>query len=61
MHRCWASNCVSDEATHARLQPVLEKITQQTFRASEIVNGLLNFSRMGSVEFSPVDLEHDGA
>jgi PAS domain S-box-containing protein len=46
----------SDDATHARLQPVLEKITQQTFRASEIVNGLLNFSRMGSVEFSPVDL-----
>ena len=28
-----------------RLAPVLEKITQQTFRASEIVNGLLNFSR----------------
>ena len=45
-----------DEATHARLQPVLEKITQQTFRASEIVNGLLNFSRMGSSEFSRVDL-----
>ncbi|HEX5282930.1 MAG TPA: ATP-binding protein [Bryocella sp.] len=46
----------TDEATHARLQPVLEKITQQTFRASEIVNGLLNFSRMGSSEFSRVDL-----
>jgi len=46
----------ADEATHARLQPVLEKITQQTFRASEIVNGLLNFSRMGSSEFSRVDL-----
>ncbi len=46
----------ADEATHQRLQPVLEKITQQTFRASEIVNGLLNFSRMGSVEFSRVDL-----
>jgi two-component system NtrC family sensor kinase len=30
----------------------LEKITQQTFRASEIVNGLLNFSRMGSVDFA---------
>ena len=30
-----------------RLAPVLERITQQTFRASEIVNGLLNFSRMG--------------
>ncbi len=46
----------TDETTHARLQPVLEKITQQTFRASEIVNGLLNFSRMGSSEFSRVDL-----
>jgi PAS domain S-box-containing protein len=47
---------VLDETTHARLQPVLDKITQQTFRASEIVNGLLNFSRMGSSEFSFVDL-----
>jgi two-component system NtrC family sensor kinase len=46
----------ADEATHARLQPVLEKITQQTFRASEIVNGLLNFSRMGTVDFGRVDL-----
>jgi len=45
-----------DDATNGRLQPILEKITQQTFRASEIVNGLLNFSRMGSVEFSRVDL-----
>ena len=46
----------ADEATHARLQPVLEKITQQTFRASEIVNGLLNFSRMGTVDFTRVDV-----
>ena len=46
----------ADDATHARLQPVLEKITQQTFRASEIVNGLLNFSRTGSVDFGRVDL-----
>jgi signal transduction histidine kinase len=46
----------SDEATHARLQPILEKITQQTFRASEIVNGLLNFSRMGPVDFGRVDI-----
>jgi PAS domain S-box-containing protein len=46
----------TDETTHARLQPVLDKITQQTFRASEIVNGLLNFSRMGSSEFSLVEL-----
>ncbi len=46
----------ADEASQARLQPVLDKITQQTFRASEIVNGLLNFSRMGSVELGRVDL-----
>ena len=45
-----------DDPTRARLQPVLEKITQQTFRASEIVNGLLNFSRMGTVDFGRVDL-----
>jgi two-component system NtrC family sensor kinase len=46
----------SDAATLARLQPVLEKIIQQTFRASEIANGLLNFSRMGSVDFGRVDI-----
>jgi two-component system, NtrC family, sensor kinase len=40
----------------ARLAPVLEKITQQTFRASEIVNGLLNFSRTSGSEFTSVDL-----
>jgi two-component system NtrC family sensor kinase len=39
-----------------RLAPVLDKITQQTFRASEIVNGLLNFSRTGSSEFGSIDL-----
>ena len=39
-----------------RLAPVLEKITQQTFRASEIVNGLLNFSRTSGTEFTDVDL-----
>ena len=39
-----------------RLAPVLEKITQQTFRASEIVNGLLNFSRTSGTEFASVDL-----
>ena len=39
-----------------RLLPVLEKITQQTFRASEIVNGLLNFSRTSGAEFVRIDL-----
>jgi two-component system NtrC family sensor kinase len=46
----------ADEASQARLQPVLDKIIQQTFRASEIANGLLNFSRMGSVDFASTDL-----
>ena len=39
-----------------RLAPVLEKITQQTFRASEIVYGLLNFSRTSGAEFTAIDL-----
>jgi two-component system NtrC family sensor kinase len=41
-----------------RVAPLLDKITQQTFRASEIVNGLLNFSRTGAAEFTAVDLNH---
>lgn len=39
-----------------RLSPLLEKITQQTFRASEIVNGLLNFSRTSGTEFRETDV-----
>ncbi|MGH9670910.1 MAG: histidine kinase dimerization/phospho-acceptor domain-containing protein, partial [Terriglobales bacterium] len=35
---------------------LLEKITAQTFRASEIVNNLLNFSRTSGAEFSNVDV-----
>jgi len=35
---------------------LLEKITKQTFRASEIVNNLLNFSRTSGTEFGNVDL-----
>jgi len=35
---------------------LIEKIVKQTFRASEIVNHLLNFSRTGGREFSEVDL-----
>ena len=35
---------------------LLDKITQQTFRASEIVNNLLNFSRTAASEFTDVDL-----
>ena len=39
-----------------RLGPVLEKITQQSFRAAEIANGLLNFSRTSTTEFRETDL-----
>ena len=36
--------------------PLLEKIARQTFRASEIVNSLLSFSRTSPTEFVTVDL-----
>ena len=39
-----------------RMGPLLEKITQQTFRASEIVNGLLNFSRTSGAEYRETDV-----
>jgi PAS domain S-box-containing protein len=39
-----------------RLGPVLDKITQQSFRAAEIANGLLNFSRTSTTEFRATDL-----
>jgi PAS domain S-box-containing protein len=35
---------------------LIEKVVKQTFRASEIVNNLLNFSRTGATEFTEVDL-----
>jgi two-component system, NtrC family, sensor kinase len=37
-------------------QKTIERIVKQTFRASEIVNNLLNFSRTGAAEFIDVDL-----
>jgi len=40
----------------AKLGSLLEKITRQTFRASEIVNNLLNFSRTSATEFTDVDV-----
>jgi PAS domain S-box-containing protein len=40
----------------AEKAPLLEKIARQTFRASEIVNSLLNFSRTSPIEFVSVDL-----
>jgi PAS domain S-box-containing protein len=40
----------------ARLAPVLDKIIQQSFRAAEIANGLLNFSRTSTTEFRETSL-----
>jgi len=40
----------------AALSRIVEKITSQTFRASEIVNSLLSFSRTSSSQFERVDL-----
>ncbi len=37
-------------------RPILEKIEKQTFRASSIVNNLLNFSRQQASEMQPVDI-----
>ena len=44
---------ISGDDQKARL---LEKIAKQTFRASEIVNSLLNFSRTSTTEFVDLDL-----
>lgn len=41
-----------------RTGPLLDKITQQTFRASEIVNSLLNFSRTSTIEFKAISVNH---
>ena len=35
---------------------MLDKITQQSFRAAEIANGLLNFSRTSTTEFRETNL-----
>ncbi len=35
---------------------IIDKIVKQTFRASEIVNNLLNFSRTGAAELAEVDM-----
>ena len=39
-----------------RFAPILDKITQQSFRAAEIANGLLNFSRTSTTEFRDTNL-----
>jgi signal transduction histidine kinase len=47
------SKQVSEDEPKAKL---LDKIAKQTFRASEIVNSLLNFSRTSPAEFGDVDI-----
>ncbi|MCL6481905.1 MAG: PAS domain S-box protein [Firmicutes bacterium] len=47
-----AKQLPSDDPRHT----LIEKIIKQTFRASEIVNHLLNFSRTGAAEFTEVNL-----
>ena len=37
-------------------QAIIEKIVKQTFRASEIVNNFLNFSRTGAAEVADIDV-----
>jgi len=37
-------------------QSIIDKIVKQTFRASEIVNNLLNFSRTGAAEAADIDV-----
>jgi two-component system, NtrC family, sensor kinase len=37
-------------------QAIIEKIVKQTFRASEIVNNLLNFSRTGAAQAADIDV-----
>lgn len=44
---------VSEDDSKSKL---LEKIAKQTFRASEIVNSLLNFSRTSPTEFEDIDI-----
>jgi two-component system NtrC family sensor kinase len=39
-----------------KMMSLLDRITRQTFRASEIVNNLLNFSRTSGSEFGDVDV-----
>jgi two-component system, NtrC family, sensor kinase len=39
-----------------RHRPILKKIEKQTFRAAEIVNGLLNFSRLNDAQFTSLNI-----
>jgi two-component system, NtrC family, sensor kinase len=47
---------LKDTPASDKRRSTLEKIEKQTFRAAEIVNGLLSFSRMSSGEFKELDI-----
>ena len=51
-YRCFGKEITPEDSRYK----LLEKIIKQTFRASEIVNNLLNFSRTGTAEVDEVDL-----
>jgi PAS domain S-box-containing protein len=52
----YAQMLLKETAADDVRKPILEKIEKQTFRAAEIVNGLLNFARMNGSEFTDLDL-----
>jgi two-component system, NtrC family, sensor kinase len=47
----YAQMLAKQVAATSQKSKLLDKIAKQTFRASEIVNSLLNFSRTSSTEF----------
>ncbi len=47
---------LKDMPASDKRKSILEKIEKQTFRAAEIVNGLLSFSRMSGSEFKELDI-----
>ena len=52
----YAQMLAKQVAEDSQKSMILEKIAKQTFRASEIVNSLLNFSRTSTTSFGPVNL-----
>jgi two-component system NtrC family sensor kinase len=52
----YAQMLLKDTPADDARKPILEKIEKQTFRAAEIVNGLLNFARLNGSEYNDLDL-----
>lgn len=53
----YAQMLLKDTPPDDARKPILEKIEKQTFRAAEIVNGLLNFARLNGSEYTDLDLD----